>query len=410
MRVWKGFSGLRLFTVTSRFSFLHESTGVGRNAKVVTSRPKGTSKPKSTATEDRKLEHLRICLERDVQSLTPTGLEDVRLVHAAAPEINLDDVDTSCTFLGHRLRGPLMVTAITGGHAEATPINRNIAEAIEKLGLAMGVGSQRAAIEDAALTESFEVVRKSAPTAFLVGNIGAAQLASGYGVTEAKTAITMIKANALAIHFNAAQEAVQPEGEASFAGVLQAFKTIASKTSVPLIAKETGAGFSRETAAKLADAGAKALDVAGLGGTSWPAVEAERAQTEDARKVALGRWFTDWGIPTAASTFEVARTVKIPIIASGGIRTGIDLAKAIALGAKLGGVALPVLAAATQSAGAVRDHLDTLVHGLRAAMFLVGAKSLEELARAPLVVSGATRTWLELRGYDLRELATRQIR
>lgn len=384
--------------------------GVGRKPELVTSRAKGASKPKSTATEDRKVEHLRICLERDVQSLTPTGLEDVRLVHAAAPEIDLDDVDLRCTFLGHKLHGPLMVTAMTGGHAEATLINRNIAEAVEKLGLAMGVGSQRAAIEDPALTDSFAVARRVAPTAFLVGNIGAPQLSGGYGIAEAKAAIAMIKANALAVHFNAAQEAVQPEGEASFSGVLQAVKEIAGKAPVPLIAKETGAGLSRESAIKLADAGAKAVDVAGLGGTSWPAVEAERARAEDSRKVTLGRWFTDWGIPTAACTFEVARAVKVPVIASGGLRTGIDLAKAIALGAKLGGVALPVLAPATQSAGVVREYLETMLQGLRAAMFLVGAKSVEELARAPLVIGGATRTWLELRGYDLREVATRQIR
>jgi len=376
---------------------------------LVTSRSKGVSKPKSTATENRKVDHLRICLERDVQSLTPTGLEDIRLIHAAAPEINLDDVDIRCTFLGHKLHGPLMVTAITGGIAEATPINRNIAEAVEKLGLAMGVGSQRAAIEDAALADSFAVVRQAAPTAFLVGNIGAAQLSGGYGIAEVKAAIAMIKANALAVHFNAAQEAVQPEGEASFAGVLQALKLIASKATVPIIAKETGAGISREIAMKLENTGVKALDVAGLGGTSWPAVEAERAQAEDSRKVTLGRWFTDWGIPTAACTFEATRTVKIPVVASGGIRTGIDLAKAIALGAKLGGVALPVLAPATQSAGLVREYLETLLHGLKATMFLVGAKTLEELASAPLVIGGTTRAWLELRGYDLRELATRHI-
>lgn len=376
---------------------------------MVTSRSKGASKPKSTATENRKVDHLRICLERDVQSLTPTGLEDVRLIHAAAPEINLDDVDIRCTFLGHKLQGPLMVTAITGGVAEATPINRNIAEAVEKLGLAMGVGSQRAAIEDAALADSFAVARQAAPSAFLVGNIGAAQLSGGYGIAEVKTAIAMIKANALAIHFNATQEAVQPEGEASFAGVLQALKVIASKATVPIIAKETGAGISREIAVKLEDAGVKALDVAGLGGTSWPAVEAERAQAEDSRKVTLGRWFTDWGIPTAACTFEATRAVKIPVVASGGIRTGIDLAKAIALGAKLGGVALPVLAPATQSAGLVREYLEMLLHGLKATMFLVGARTLEELACAPLIIGGTTRAWLELRGYDLRELATRHI-
>lgn len=376
----------------------------------MTSRSKGATKAKSTVTEDRKLDHLRICLERDVQSLTPTGLEDVRFVHAAAPEIDLDEVDVRCTFLGHKLQGPLMVTAMTGGHEEATPINRNIAEAVEKLGLAMGVGSQRAAIEDAALAGSFTVTRQVAPSAFLVGNVGAAQLSGGYGITEVKAAIAMIKANALAVHFNAAQEAVQPEGEASFSGVLQAIKAIASKASVPIITKETGAGISREIAIKLAEAGAKALDVAGLGGTSWPAVEAERTREEDSQKVVLARWFTDWGIPTAACTYEAAQAVKIPVIASGGIRTGVDLAKAIALGAKLGGVALPVLAAATQSSAAVRDRLEMLLQGLKATMFLVGAKTLEELTRAPIVIGGATRTWLELRGYNLHERASRQIR
>lgn len=376
---------------------------------MVTSRTKSGSKRKDSSTEDRKLDHIRICLEHDVQSSVPTGFNDIQLVHAAAPEINLDDVDLRCIFLGHKLSAPLIVTAMTGGHNEATLINQNIAEAVEELGLAMGVGSQRSAIEDSSLTPSFTIARQSAPTAFLVGNIGAPQLSLGYGVDEAETAIVMIKANALAIHFNAAQEAIQPEGESTFSGIIRALGNLVQKASVPIIAKETGAGISREIAILLAKAGVKALDVAGLGGTSWPAVEAERAKAENSRKTTLGRWFTDWGIPTAVSTYEAAQNVSIPLIASGGIRTGIDVAKAIALGAQMGGVALPVLAPATISSSMVREYLETLLHGLKATMFLVGASNLEELSRAPIVVQGATRNWLELRGFNLTQLAKRRI-
>jgi len=380
---------------------------------VVTSGRTEGAKEDASPTEGRKLDHIRICLECDVQSTTPTGFDDIRFVHAAVPEIDLEDVDLGCTFLGHQLKAPLMVTAMTGGHPKATRINRHVAEAVEELGLAMGVGSQRAALEDSSLVESFAVTRSHAPTAFLVANLGAPQLSLGYGIAEAKRAVEMIEANALAIHFNTAQEAVQPEGEAHFSGVLSALRSLARQIPVPLIAKETGAGFCREAALKLADAGVKALDVAGLGGTSWPAVEAERAKTENNHmKATLGRWFTDWGIPTAVSAFETAQAAKaarIPVIASGGIRTGVDIAKAIALGAQLGGVALPVLAPATKSKEAVREYLETLIHGLKAAMFLVGATTIEELARAPIVVGGATRNWLELRGYDLRWLANRRI-
>jgi isopentenyl-diphosphate delta-isomerase len=278
----------------------------------------------------------------------------------------------------------------------------------------MGVGSQRAAVEDASLADSFAITRESAPTAFLMGNMGAPQLSLGWGIDEIQTAIDMIKADALAIHLNAAQEAVQPEGEANFAGVLQSIKTLSSGLSTPLIAKETGAGLSQSTAKVLMNAGVKALDVAGLGGTSWPAVEVERAKPEDVMKATLGRWFTDWGIPTAVATFEVAYAVKkrIPIIASGGIRTGIDIAKAIAIGADLAGLALPVLSPAILDSNAVQLFLESLIHGLRAAMFLVGAANLKELSQAPLVITGHTREWLEYRVYeDLVEFkADRRIR
>lgn len=378
---------------------------------MVTTRTKSDSKKKGTRTEDRKQEHIRICLEREIESIIPAGFNDITLIHNAVPEINLEEVNLQCTFLGHKLLAPIMVTAMTGGHEEAVPINRHIAQAVETLGLAMGVGSQRAAIEDPALAPSFSITRENAPTAFLIGNIGAPQLSLGYDVKEAEIAINMLKANALAIHFNAAQEAIQPEGEAHFSGVLQALRRLTKSLSIPIIAKETGAGLNPDNADDLVKAGVKALDVAGLGGTSWPAVEVERAKAEDAMKATLGRWFTDWGIPTAIATYEITQKIpSIPVIASGGIRTGVDIAKAIALGADIGGVALPVLSSAILDAKAVQVYLETLIQGLKATMFLVGANTLEDLAKTPLIVKGATRNWLELCGYNLEELARRSIR
>lgn len=377
---------------------------------MVTTQTKTRAKKKEPITENRKLDHIRICLEHDVESTIPTGFQDITLIHNAAPEMNLDEVDLQTTLLGHRLRAPIMVTAMTGGHQEALSINAHIAQAIETLGLAMGVGSQRAAIEDPMLSDSFTITRTQAPTAFLVGNIGAPQLSLGYGIEEAEIAVNMLKANALAIHFNAAQEAVQPEGEAVFSGVLESIRNLTKALSVPLIAKETGAGMSREVATKLKGVGAKALDVAGLGGTSWPAVEVERTKADDVLKSTLGRWFRDWGIPTAVATYEVAQAnLGIPLIASGGIRTGLDIAKAIALGAEIGGVALPVLSSAVLNTNAVKVYLESLIHGLKATMFLVGASTLNDLKKAPLIISGATRHWLELRGYNLEKLAQRSI-
>ena len=378
---------------------------------MVTSRTKSSPKKKGQQTEDRKLEHIRICLERQVESHIPTGFNDITLIHNAAPELNLDEIDVKCTFLSHQLQAPVIVTAMTGGHPEALPINQHIAQAVETLGLAMGVGSQRAAIEDSTLADSFSITRKTAPTAFIIGNIGAPQLALGYGIKEANIAIEMLKADALAIHFNAAQEAVQPEGEATYAGVLQALRRLTKEVSVPIIAKETGAGLHRDSAQMLLDSGVKAIDVAGLGGTSWPAVEVERAKDKDVMKATLGRWFTNWGIPTAVATFEVAQIAdNIPIIASGGIRTGIDVAKAIALGAQIGGIALPVLEPAMVDAASVQHYLKTVIQGIKATMFLVGAPTLEELSKVPLIVNGTTRNWLELRGYDLETLAKRHRR
>ena len=378
---------------------------------MVTSQTKSSSKEKGQQTESRKLEHIRICLERQVESHIPTGFNDITLIHNAAPELNLEEINVKCTFLGHQLQAPVMVTAMTGGHPEALPINQHIAEAIENLGLAMGVGSQRAAIEDPALADSFSITRKAAPTAFLIGNIGAPQLALGYGTKEAQTAIEMLKADALAIHFNAAQEAVQPEGEATYSGVLQVLRRLTKEIPTPIIAKETGAGLNRDSAQLLINSGVKAIDVAGLGGTSWPAVEVERAKDKDAMKATLGRWFTDWGVPTAIATYEVTQIAgNIPVIASGGVRTGVDIAKAIALGAQIGGVALPVLAPAMIDAGSVQHYLETVIQGLKATMFLVGASTLEELRKVPLIINGMTRNWLELRGYELEALAKRRLR
>ncbi len=223
---------------------------------------------------------------------------------------------------------------MTGGTQKAAKINKAIAEAVEELGLGMGVGSQRAAIEEPKLESTYRIVRKEAPKAFLVANIGAPQLVQGYGVKEAEKAVEMIEADGLAIHLNPLQEAVQPEGEANYAGVLQEIEEIAEKLQVPIIVKETGAGVSSEVAKKLEKVGVKSVDVSGVGGTSWAAVEYYRAKTvKDVFHQQLGESFWDWGIPTVASLVEVSQSTKLTVIASGGVRTGKDVAKTLALGA-----------------------------------------------------------------------------
>lgn len=360
-------------------------------------------------TRKRKINHIRISLNQKVQARkATTGFEDIYFIHKALPEINKQEIDLSTTVLGHKFSAPLIVGAITGGAQEATEINATIAEAVEKLGLGMGVGSQRAAIEDKRLEKTFAIARKKAPTAFLIANIGGVQLVHEYGLKEAKKAIEMIDADAIAIHLNPLQETAQPEGQTNFKGVLKKIKELAKELDKPIIAKETGAGIAAEDAKKLESAGVKGIDVSGAGGTSFAAVEYYRAKRQKSNfQRALGDVFWDWGVPAAISVVEVSQTVNIPVIASGGIRDGVDVAKALALGASLASLSQPALQAAVKGVKETGNMLSLLMEELRNAMFLVGAESVEYLRKVPIVVTGKTAEWLNMRGFNLESYARR---
>ncbi|RLC57998.1 MAG: type 2 isopentenyl-diphosphate Delta-isomerase, partial [Chloroflexota bacterium] len=282
--------------------------------------------------QQRKSDHIRINLQEDVDfKHLSTGFERYRLVHCALPDLNLDAVDTSTTLLGKRLAAPLLISSMTGGTPEASAINQRLAEAAQAAGIGMGVGSQRAAIEDPALVDTYRV-RHIAPDILLLANLGAIQLNYGYGPDECRRAIEMIEADALILHLNPLQEALQPEGETRFARLLPKIEAVCRALEVPVVVKEVGWGISEEVARRLAGAGVAAIDVAGAGGSSWSQVEMHRATTERHRRVAAA--FADWGIPTAESLLMTRRGAPgLPIIASGGIRDGIQMAKAIALGA-----------------------------------------------------------------------------
>jgi isopentenyl-diphosphate delta-isomerase len=266
----------------------------------------------------------------------------------------------------------------------------------------MGLGSQRAAVENCILEKTYSVARKVAPNAFLIANIGGIQLVHGYGVKEVRKIVEMIDADAVAIHLNALQEAVQPEGQTNFKGVLAKIGEVASKLDQPVIVKETGAGISAEDAKALEDAGVAAIDVGGVGGTSFAAVEYYRGEKM------LGEAFWDWGIPTVSSIVEVVQSVKLPVIASGGVRTGADIAKALTLGASLVGIVQPVLETAVKSSKETEQLLTGLINELKNVLFLVGAKNITSLTNVPLVICHETAEWLKMRGFNIEEYAFRE--
>jgi len=352
----------------------------------------------------RKLDHIRIVLDSRVEHSNKTTLfEHVDLGHLAIPEIDLESVDASIDFLGKRLTAPIIVTGMTGGHRVAADINCAIARAVQELGLAMGVGSQRAAIEKPELSWTFRVARECGPDVPLIANIGAPQLVSGYGVAEIRKAIEMIDADAIAIHLNAGQEAFQPEGDTNYRGVLEKISNLVSELEKPIIVKETGHGLSYEAVLALRSIGVRFFDVSGAGGTSWIRVEMYRARAKNIDKLARGaNVFKDWGIPTLQSLIESRWAAPDAcIIASGGIRTGLDAAKAVALGADIVGMALPVMRAyGAKGAEGVKELLEQVVFELRAAMFLTGASSLRELRRKTVRIDPVIRQQLELRGID----------
>jgi len=344
----------------------------------------------SAMHSQRKLEHLRICLEEDVgfPKLT-TGFERYQFVHQALPELNLSQVDTAIPFLGHGLQAPILIAAMTGGTEAAQSINRHLAMAAQELGLGFGVGSQRAAIEDPALAHTYQV-RDVAPHIFLTANLGAVQLNHGYSVADCQRAVDMIQADALVLHLNPLQESLQGDGNTDFDGVLARIEAVCRALPVPVLAKEVGWGLSEEAARRLVSVGVAGLDVAGAGGTSWSEVEKHRATTETARRVAEA--FAHWGIPTAESIRLARRGAPdLALIGSGGVRTGVDAAKTIALGADAAGLAGPLLRPATVSAEAVIQWLQQLIAELRIAMFCVGARTVADLRQAPLIPVGGSQ-------------------
>lgn len=338
--------------------------------------------PKVTPTSRRKDDHIRINLERDVGSQARSGLDGLRFEHLAVPELDLRLVQTATTFLSRPLAAPLLISSMTGGTSRAARINRTLAEAAQARGIAMGLGSQRAALEQPELAASFQV-RAVAPDILLLANLGAVQLNYGYGLDECRRAVEMAGADALVLHLNPLQEALQPEGDVNFAGLLPRIEQVCRGLGRPVIAKEVGWGISVAAARALLDAGVTAIDVAGAGGTSWSQVEMHRARTPEAAAQAAG--FVDWGIPTAEAVRGVrAAFPGIPLIASGGLRSGIDAAKCIALGADLAGMAGPFLKAAAVSTEAVLALIDRTSGELRICQFLTGSPDLAALRRAPL--------------------------
>ena len=337
---------------------------------------------KVTPIGSRKTDHIRINLEEDVRSGLTTGLERYRFIHRALPEIDLEAVNPSLTIFDRPLQAPILISSMTGGTEAAARINQTLAAAAQETGVAMGLGSQRAALEHPELAPTFQV-RREAPDVLLFANFGAIQFNYGYGLSECQAAVDMIEADALILHLNAVQEAVQPEGDTRFSGLAHKIEEVCRSLPVPVIAKEVGWGFSKEDVRLLKETGVAAIDVAGAGGTSWSQVEMHRAQSESQARLAAA--FLDWGISTSEAILNVRETApELLIFASGGLRDGIDIAKSVALGAALGGLASPFLKAAVQSV----EHTITAIQGiqqqLQVCMFAAGVPDISHLQQTKL--------------------------
>lgn len=343
-------------------------------------------------TETRKLDHLNICLTESVETGNPL-FEDVHLVHQALPEKDLKEIDTSCAFLGKKLDFPLVIAAMTGGHEEAKRINDSLAQVAEKKGIGLGVGSQRAMIENPGLSHTFSV-RAVAPSILLLGNIGITALKQVRPDRVAR-AVEAIEADGLCVHINPAQEIFQNEGDDDFSGCLAALETLCASVRFPVVGKEVGNGISREAAERLKRAGVRAIDVGGLGGTSWTLIDSLRSGKDASQ-------YREWGIPTAAAILE-AKGVGLPVIATGGLRNGLDMAKAIALGADLCGIALPFLRiVAKEGVSGAERFVDGLKRDFRHALFLTGCRNLEELKKTNLVLGTRLKAWADQRALDGR--------
>ncbi|MDZ4874452.1 MAG: Isopentenyl-diphosphate delta-isomerase [Chroococcidiopsis cubana SAG 39.79] len=333
------------------------------------------------ATESRKADHLRICIEQDVQCQSVTnGLERYRFTHTCLPELNRGDIDLTTTFLGKKLGAPLLISSMTGGTEQAGIINRRLAEVAQHYKIAMGVGSQRVAVEKPQVADTF-AVRSLAPDIPLFANLGAVQLNYEYGLEQCLRVVDILEADALILHLNPLQECIQPRGDVNFCGLLDKIEKLCVRLPVPAIAKEVGNGISGEMAQKLINAGIAAIDVAGAGGTSWAKVESERAETAMQRR--LGLTFADWGIPTAECIINVRQAApNIPLIASGGLRHGLEVAKAIALGADLAGLAMPFLRAAAESEPTLHALAEVLIAEITTVLFCTGNANLQQLKQS----------------------------
>ena len=331
----------------------------------------------------RKADHIKINLEKDVRSALTTGLENYHFIHEALPELDLERVDTSLKLFGKILAAPILISSMTGGTSEAETINLRLAEAAQEMKIAMGVGSQRAAIEHPEQAQTFQV-RRVASDILLFANLGAVQFNYGYGIDQCKRAVDMIGADALILHLNPLQEAVQDAGDTNFSGLAKKIEEVCRNIEVPVIAKEVGWGISERTAKLLADCGVSAIDVAGAGGTSWSQVEMHRAPDEFTRELAAT--FVGWGIPTSESILNVRNAAPdMTIFASGGIKDGLDIAKCIALGATLGGMAGQFLKAAAISSDKAVELMKLTKKQIEVTMFAAGVETLERLKVGKLV-------------------------
>ncbi len=338
-----------------------------------------------TNTQTRKADHLRICLEDDVQfNKLTNGLENYRFDHVCLPELDFSEVDLKTKFLNKTLNAPILISSMTGGTEQAKRINCRLAIAAQKHGLAMGVGSQRIAVENPDTAHTF-AVRSLAPDAMLFANLGAIQLNYTYGLEQCLKAVDILQADALILHLNPLQECIQPNGDTNFKGLLAKIKQLCQQIDVPVIAKEVGNGISAKMAGTLIEVGVDAIDVAGAGGTSWAKVESERAENNLQRR--LGKTFADWGISTTDCIVDITKQYpKLPLIASGGLRDGMEIAKAIALGADLGGLAFPFLQAASESETALDELIELLIAEIKTVMFCTGNKNLSELKRSQSLI------------------------
>ncbi|MFO7796446.1 MAG: type 2 isopentenyl-diphosphate Delta-isomerase [Promethearchaeati archaeon] len=355
---------------------------------------------------NRKDEHILLVSEEDVESNETTWMEHIRFVQSALPELNLDDINLSSEFLGKSISAPIIVGAMTGGTELTKKINVSLAKAAQKYNIPMMVGSQRVIVRHPETKETFSAVRENAPDIPIVGNIGIAQVAASENFDYIATIIDNIKADALAIHLNVIQELIQPEGDKVFSGTIEKIKTIKNQYKIPIVVKECGCGISKEIAQKLVEIGVEVIDVSGVGGTSWVAVEYYRAKKEKIQsKMDLGKLYWDWGIPTAASILEVSSVVNqsslTKIIGSGGIRNGIDVAKALRIGAHYAAMARPFLMVALEGSTSIENFIEKTLTELKITMLLTSSRNPVELKNAPIVISSSLKEWIKERKLEI---------